>query len=185
MPNDIDVVYGSDHLCDSFEGHPSLAFQPSVFRLVPTDHVLSMLQCVCYVNSRVVDPAKALILIFGLWVENNIRPFVVGRKAWLFSDTPDGAHISATIYSLVESAKANGLAPYDYLYYIMREITSCKEPTDYMRPLPNVLTPEKIAIFHERLPLTKCVNIADFALVRGVKTLLLLRSCIQFFFLDS
>ena len=81
--------------------------------------------------------------------ENNIRPFVVGRKAWLFSDTPDGAHASATIYSLVESAKANGLSPYDYLYYIMREITSCKEPADYARLLPHVLTPEKIKISPE------------------------------------
>jgi hypothetical protein len=45
--------------------------------------------------------------------ENAIRPFVVGRKAWLFSDTPAGAHSSAKLYSLIETAKANGLAPYD------------------------------------------------------------------------
>jgi len=76
--------------------------------------------------------------------ENSIRPFVVGRKAWLFADTPDGAQASATIYSLVESAKAYGLAPYDYLYYIMRQIPSCKEPADYARLLPHVLTPEII-----------------------------------------
>ena len=81
--------------------------------------------------------------------ENSIRPFVIGRKAWLFADTPDGAQASATIYSLVESAKANGLAPYDYLYYIMREIPLCKEPADYARLLPHVLTPEKIKISPE------------------------------------
>ena len=51
-------------------------------------------------------------------VENAIRPFVVGRKNWLFSNTPRGAHASAVIYSLVESAKANGLEPYDYLRYL-------------------------------------------------------------------
>ena len=50
------------------------------------------------------------------------------------------------MYSLEESAKANGLPPYDYLYYIMREIPSCKEPADYARLLPHVLTPEIIKI---------------------------------------
>ena len=41
--------------------------------------------------------------------ENAIRPFTVGRKNWLFSDTPKGAKASADIYSIVETAKANGL----------------------------------------------------------------------------
>jgi hypothetical protein len=41
--------------------------------------------------------------------ENAIRPFVMGRKAWLFSDTPAGATASARLYSLIETAKANGL----------------------------------------------------------------------------
>ena len=41
-------------------------------------------------------------------VENAIRPFAVGRKAWLFSDTVQGAEGSANLYSLVETAKANG-----------------------------------------------------------------------------
>ena len=47
--------------------------------------------------------------------ENAIRPFVVGRKNWLFSDTTRGAAASAMIYSLIETAKANGLEPYEYL----------------------------------------------------------------------
>jgi transposase len=51
-------------------------------------------------------------------VENAIRPFVIGRKNWLFADTPLGAHASATIYTLIESAKANGLDPYAYLKYL-------------------------------------------------------------------
>ena len=41
--------------------------------------------------------------------ENNIRPFMVGRKNWLFCDTPGGAHASATVYTMVEIAKAHGL----------------------------------------------------------------------------
>lgn len=43
--------------------------------------------------------------------ENAIRPFVIGRKNWLFSDTPKGAQASAALYSLIETAKANGLEP--------------------------------------------------------------------------
>ena len=55
-------------------------------------------------------------------VENAIRPFVVGRKGWMFCDTPRGAHASAGIYSLVETAKANGLEPYTYLCRLMNEL---------------------------------------------------------------
>ena len=43
--------------------------------------------------------------------ERAIRPFVIGRKNWLFSDTPKGATASAQLYSLVETAKANGQNP--------------------------------------------------------------------------
>ena len=52
-------------------------------------------------------------------VENAIRPFVVGRKGWLFSDTPDGAEASAVIYSLMETAKANGLRLEDYILHLL------------------------------------------------------------------
>ena len=50
--------------------------------------------------------------------ENAIRPFTVGRKNWLFADTPRGARASATIYSLIETAKANNLNVYTYLEYL-------------------------------------------------------------------
>ena len=52
-------------------------------------------------------------------VENAIRPFVVGRKGWLFSDTPEGAEASAVIYSLMETAKANGLRLEDYILHLL------------------------------------------------------------------
>lgn len=51
--------------------------------------------------------------------ENSIRPFTVGRKNWLFADTPKGASASATVYSIVETAKANGLEVYTYLEYLL------------------------------------------------------------------
>ncbi len=56
--------------------------------------------------------------------ENAIRPFVIGRKA--FSDTPAGANASAIIYSLVETAKANGLDPYAWLRRIMRDLPAAR-----------------------------------------------------------
>ena len=56
--------------------------------------------------------------------ENGIRPFVVGRKNWLFSDTPKGADASARVYSLIETAKANGLDVFEYLSWLFRQITA-------------------------------------------------------------
>ena len=51
--------------------------------------------------------------------ENTIRPIVVGRKNWLFSDSQDGADASMKIYSIVESAKANDIDPLKYLTYLL------------------------------------------------------------------
>lgn len=53
-------------------------------------------------------------------VENAIRPFVVGRKGWLFSDTQQGAEASAIVYSLMETTKANGLNLEGYIHYLLR-----------------------------------------------------------------
>jgi hypothetical protein len=63
--------------------------------------------------------------------ENAIRPFVLGRKNWLFSDTVKGARASANLYSMIETAKANGLEPYQHLRYVFT-------------PLPKAQTLEQI-----------------------------------------
>ena len=54
--------------------------------------------------------------------ENAIRPFALGRKNWLFCDTPKGAEASAIVYSLVESAKANGIEPFAYLQHVLVQL---------------------------------------------------------------
>ncbi|MFC4260039.1 IS66 family transposase, partial [Marinobacter lacisalsi] len=54
--------------------------------------------------------------------ENAIRPFVIGRKNWLFSQTPRGAHASARIYSLIETARANRIEPYRYMVRVLSEL---------------------------------------------------------------
>ena len=51
--------------------------------------------------------------------ENAIRPFTVGRKNWLFADSPKGANASAAVYSIIETAKANNLNVYTYLQYLL------------------------------------------------------------------
>jgi transposase len=54
--------------------------------------------------------------------ETSIRPFTLGRKNWLFNNTVKGADTSAIIYSLVETAKANGLIPFEYLKYLLETV---------------------------------------------------------------
>ena len=79
--------------------------------------------------------------------ENAIRPFVVGRKNWLFSGHPNGASASSRIYSLIETAKANGLKPYDYMRYLFDNIPFAKTESDYEKLLPQNLTQEKIEAY--------------------------------------
>ena len=52
--------------------------------------------------------------------ERSIKPFVMGRKNWLFANTPAGAQSSAVVYSLIETAKENQLDPYRYLLWVLR-----------------------------------------------------------------
>lgn len=73
--------------------------------------------------------------------ENAIRPFVVGRKNWEFCNTPLGAHASAAIYSLIETAKANGHDPYKYLCYLFKELPKAKTVEDKIKLLPYHLAP--------------------------------------------
>lgn len=58
--------------------------------------------------------------------ENSIRPFTVGRKNWLFSDTPKGAEASVTVYTMVEMARAHGLNIYKYLKYLLERLPGTK-----------------------------------------------------------
>jgi hypothetical protein len=70
-------------------------------------------------------------------MEAHIRPFVIGRNAWMFSDTPKGADASANLYSLVESAKANGVDPHDYLCLIFKELPRSPTLSELEKLLPH------------------------------------------------
>jgi len=69
-------------------------------------------------------------------IENQIRPFAVGRKNWLFSGSPRGAHASALFYSLIATATANQCNPFDYLRHLFENIRLCKTQEDYLGLLP-------------------------------------------------
>ena len=68
--------------------------------------------------------------------ENSIRPFVVGRKGWLFSDTVAGANASANLYSLVQTCKANGIDSYRYLRALFIALPNATTADDYEALLP-------------------------------------------------
>lgn len=71
------------------------------------------------------------------FVEGRIRPFTLGRKNWMFSDTPAGARSSAMIYSIIETARANGLEPYAYLCHIISELPSANSVDEVEALLPH------------------------------------------------
>jgi len=88
-----------------------------------------------YVEDGILSPDNNI-------AENAIRPFCVGRKNWLFSYHPPGAAASATIFSLIETAKANGLEPYRYLRTLFQRLPLLgpePEPCDLRALLPQYI----------------------------------------------
>jgi len=69
-------------------------------------------------------------------VENAIRPFALGRRNWLFSDSQGGADASARLYSLIETAKANRLNDYAYLKWVFTQLPIATTDRDVQRLLP-------------------------------------------------
>jgi len=69
-------------------------------------------------------------------VENAIRPFAIGRKNWMFSSSQSGAKASAMLYSVIETAKANGLEPYAYLRTLFTQLPGCETVENYESLLP-------------------------------------------------
>jgi transposase len=72
-------------------------------------------------------------------VENAIRPFALGRKNWIFSGSPSGAKAGATLYSLIETCKANNIEPYKYFCAMLSRIRGCVTTDDYQQLLPQFI----------------------------------------------
>ena len=70
-------------------------------------------------------------------VENAIRPFVVGWKNYLFCDSVAGANATANLYSLIETAKANGIEPYRFLRHVFTELPKATTLEDIEALLPH------------------------------------------------
>jgi len=68
--------------------------------------------------------------------ENAIRPFVLGRKSWMFCQSPDGAKSSCGMYTLIETAKRNGLVPREYLTALFEKAPLASSPQDWGKLLP-------------------------------------------------
>lgn len=84
-------------------------------------------------------------------MENDIRPFVVGRKNWLFAATQKGASASAFFYSLIQTAKANGHEPYSYLRYLFDRLPVIDGNSESLKALlPMHVSPETVARHFER-----------------------------------
>lgn len=96
-------------------------------------------------------PRLILYLEDGCWpidnnrVENSIRPFVIGRKNWLFANSQAGARASANLYSIIETAKANRLEPYTYLKQLFTLLPQAEslEAIDALLPW-SVLLPKRL-----------------------------------------
>lgn len=83
---------------------------------------------------RYLDDSR--LRIDNNFVENKIRPFCVGRKNWLFADTPAGADASAALYSIIVTAKANGIDAYTYLRQLFDKLPAATKLEDYEALLP-------------------------------------------------
>jgi transposase len=68
--------------------------------------------------------------------ERAIKPFVIGRKGWLFANSVAGANAAATIFSIIETCKHHKIEPYDYLRYILNILPQCQTIEDYEKILP-------------------------------------------------
>lgn len=109
--------------------------------LLPTTLPKSKLgEALAYLNGQ--WPKLVRFLENGTWpldnniAENAIRPFVIGRKNWLFSATVNGAKASANLYSLIETAKANGVEPYRYLARLFAELPKAQTIEQFEALLP-------------------------------------------------
>ena len=76
------------------------------------------------------------MMLYNNRVENDIRPFAVGRRAWLFMDTQYGATASANLYSVVGTCRANGINPHAYLTHLFEQLPRATTLTELEALLP-------------------------------------------------
>ena len=113
---------------------PSLKFGKAInYALSSWQHLLNYLEC----PDLFVDNSIA---------ERSIKPFVIGRKNWLFSGSEKGAESSCFLFTLIENAKYYHLNPYEYLRCVFEQSVNCKTKRDFEKLLPWNIS---ISAFHE------------------------------------
>ena len=102
-----------------------------------------------WLQKEIGSTALGIRFRLGMWASWSayhgaltIKPLVIGRKAWLFSDTSKGATACAQIYSLVETAKVNGQEPYTWLRHVLERLPHASSVEDYEALLPRNCSPE-------------------------------------------
>ena len=168
VPNEFLKDYQGYIQTDAYAGYDALGRRPGIYHVGCWAHARRKFMEVVKAGSGKGLLGKAVSYTLKNWpllvrylekgyitpdnnaAENAIRPFVVGRKNWLFSGHPNGASASSCLYSLIETAKACGLKPYDYLRYLFDSIPFAKTESDYEKLLPQNLTPEEIENFTSR-----------------------------------
>jgi len=101
-----------------------LEIQPSVLPKSPTGKAIQY--CLNQWEKLIAFMLDGRLELSNNRAERCIKPFVIGRKNWLFANTPRGATASATVYSIVETAKANGINPLTYLTHIFETMPNMK-----------------------------------------------------------
>ncbi|GIU70451.1 MAG: transposase [Candidatus Woesearchaeota archaeon] len=126
------------------------------------DEIHKLLKDQLPLQNRFTQSGKAYYYLFHQWeklirfldnpsipldnnlVENAIRPFVIGRKNWLFSGTELGAQTSAILYTIIESAKLNQLDPYHYIKYLFEQLIDKKSDEELLKLLPHKIDKKEI-----------------------------------------
>jgi len=83
-------------------------------------------------------------------IENSVRPLALGRRNWLFCNTVRGARASAIVYSIIETARANGLKPFEYLEFLLETL-----PNATIKSIDNILPWGDAVPDRCRMPMSK------------------------------
>jgi len=78
-----------------------------------------------------------------------IKPFAIGRRNWLFNVSGAGADASALYYSIIETAKANNINTYDYMWYVLTQAQTCKTDDDWDNLMPWNVSKEDLKQLHD------------------------------------
>ena len=111
----------------SWMGLVSFEFEPGIMTMLTISVFFQVLNRIDLILLRVTYLEDGRLELSNNRAERSMKPFVMGRKNWLFANTAGGARASAVIYSLIETAKENGFDPYRYLLWVLQNAPQLSE----------------------------------------------------------